>query len=61
MVALFVDRTTQQWVVRDPHGEYWRLPSVENCWIHREPFDRSDNVDLSVIPGHYRHALNLPF
>lgn len=61
LVALFVDRTTQQWVIRDPEGAWWRLPTIENCWHHREPFQLSEEADLNSVPGHYRHALNLPF
>jgi hypothetical protein len=33
--ALFVDRVSQQWVVRDPDGNFWIIPSVKNPWDHR--------------------------
>ena len=29
VVGLFVDRVCQQWIVRDPEGNFWILPSVE--------------------------------
>ena len=32
LVALFVDRSCQQWIVRDPEGNFWILPSVEDPW-----------------------------
>ena len=38
MVALFVERSYQQWVVRDPEGNFWLLPSVEDPWGQRQPF-----------------------
>ena len=38
LVALYVDRSSQQWIVRDPEGNFWLVPSVENPWDHREPF-----------------------
>ena len=38
LVAMFVDGPSQQWVVRDPEGNFWILPSVENPWQHRQPF-----------------------
>ena len=60
-VALYVDRATQQWVVRDPDGEFWLLPSVDDCWEHREPFQLTEEAELEIIPGHYRYMLNLPF
>lgn len=59
-VALYVDRTTGQWVVRDSEGEFWRLPSIDDCWKHREPFDLSDDSELESVPGHYLYMLNLP-
>src|SRR5262249_2394959 len=35
LVALYVHRETQQWIVRDPEGNFWLVPSVDNCWDHR--------------------------
>ena len=32
MVALFVERLHQQWVVRDPEGNFWLLPAVDDPW-----------------------------
>jgi hypothetical protein len=61
VVALYVDRSTQQWVVRDPEGDFWLLPSSDNSWERREPFVVSDETELEIIPGHYRYMLNLPF
>lgn len=59
-MALFVDRSSNQWVVRDAHGSFWTLPSVPNAWDHRVPFDPSDKVELDPIPGHYKAMLGLP-
>ena len=36
--ALFVGRSCQQWIVRDPEGNFWLLPSVENPWGQRQAF-----------------------
>ena len=31
--AIFVDRAcTEHWIVRDPEGQFWIVPSVENAW-----------------------------
>jgi hypothetical protein len=60
-VKLFVHRATQQWVVRDPDGEFWLLESADDPWDHRKPFAPTEEVDLEVVPGHYRYLLNLPF
>ena len=35
MVALYVERFSQQWVVRNSEGNFWIVPSVENLWEHR--------------------------
>jgi hypothetical protein len=61
VVAIFVDRSTQQWIVRDPEGSYWVVPSGEDAWEHREPFDPNENTDLEPVPGHYKYLLQLPF
>ncbi|MCI0362145.1 MAG: hypothetical protein L0211_26995 [Planctomycetaceae bacterium] len=60
-VALFVDRSTRQWIVRDPEGNFWIVPSVENAWDHREPFHPVEDTDLEPIPGHYKYLFRLPF
>jgi hypothetical protein len=60
-VALFVDRFNRQWVVRDPEGSFWILPSVEDPWARREPFNPTNESDLEPVPGHYMDMLRLPF
>ena len=36
--ALFVDRSNQQWIVLDPEGNLWAVPSFdENPWSQRQP------------------------
>ena len=61
VVALFVDKSSQQWVVRDAEGNFWLLPAVENPWDHRQPFDPTEETELEPIPGHYKYMLGLPF
>ena len=50
MVALFVERSYQQWVVRDPEGNFWLLPSVEDPWGHRQPFYPDSRVGAGAGP-----------
>jgi hypothetical protein len=59
--ALFVDRTNQQWIVRDPEGNYWILPAGDDAWDNRQPFQPTEESELEPIPGHYRYLLRLPF
>jgi hypothetical protein len=62
VVSLFVDKSNQQWVVQDPEGDFWVLPSIENPWDHREPLDpATEGIDLEPIPGHYKYMFDLPF
>jgi hypothetical protein len=61
LVALFVDRTRQQWIVRDPDGNFWQVPPIPDPWDHRQPFQPTDETDLQPIPGHYKDMLGLPF
>jgi len=61
VIALFVDKSSQQWVVRDADGNFWLLPPGNNPWDDRQPFYPTEENDLEPIPGHYRYLLNLPF
>ena len=61
VIALFVDRSNQQWIVRDPEGKYWILPAGDSAWNRREPFQPTEETDLEPIPGHYKYLLQLPF
>ena len=61
VVALYVDRATRQWIVRDLEGKYWSLPSTENPWDERQPFTPAEETQLEPVPGHYKHMLGLPF
>jgi hypothetical protein len=61
MVALFVDQSCQQWIVRDPEGSFWMIPSVENPWEHRQPFYPTEATESEPVPGHYKGMLGLPF
>jgi hypothetical protein len=60
-VSLFVDRTTQRWVVRDPDGQFWTVPPGEHAWERRELLEATPELDLEPIPGHYRYLFTLPF
>jgi hypothetical protein len=60
-VALFVEKSSQQWIVQDPDGNFWVLPSVENPWDHRQPFQLTEESELEPVPGHYKYMLGLPF
>jgi hypothetical protein len=62
MAAIFVDRTcTDHWIVRDPEGNFWIVPPVEDAWESRQPFQLKEETELEAIPGHYRSMLGLPF
>ena len=58
--ALYIDRSSQQWIVRDSEGKFWRLPSDDNAWDQRQPFCPNDDTDLEPIPAHYKYMLGLP-
>ena len=60
-VALYVDRSTQQWIVRDPDGNFWIVPSGDDAWDRRLPFEPAPDGSLEPIPGHYKYLLCLPF
>jgi hypothetical protein len=59
VIALYVDRTTRRWVVRDLEGNLWSLTSTQNPWDERQPFIPAEDTDLEPVPGHYKHLLGL--
>jgi hypothetical protein len=61
VVTLYVDRTSRQWIVRDPEGNFWIVPPGNDAWEHREPFEPTADADLAPVPGHYKYLLELPF
>jgi hypothetical protein len=60
VVALYVDRASQQWIARDSEGNLWSLPSTDNPWDDRQPFSVAEETELEPVPGHYRYMLGLP-
>ena len=61
LVAVFVDRSCQQWIVRDPEGRFWALPSVEHPWDQRQPFHATAETNLEPAPRHDKDMLGTPF
>jgi len=61
LVALFVAKSSQQWVVRDPDGNFWLLPAGDDPWGQRQPFTPTPETALEPVPGHYVSLLDLPF
>jgi hypothetical protein len=59
--AVYVDRASRQWVVRDPEGNFWSLPSSDNPWEQRQPFHPAEEAELEPVPGHYKDMLGVPF
>ena len=60
LVAVLAGRASQQWIVRDPEGNFWIVPSVANPWDHRQHFQPSQEMDLEPVPGHDKDMLGLP-
>lgn len=60
-VLLFVDESSQQWVVRDPEGTFWLVPVVEDAWERRQPFVVTAECELRPVPEHYKYLVGLPF
>ena len=61
VVTLYVDRSSQQWIVLDPEGNFWIVPSQdENPWGQRQPFYPTEETELEPVPGHYKYMLGLP-
>ena len=61
VVARYVDKVSQQWVVRDSEGTFRSLPPTNNPWDERQPFTPAEETELEPVPGHYKDMLGLPF
>jgi hypothetical protein len=59
-LALYVDRSSQQWVVRDHEGNLWSVPAAPDGWDQRQPYYPTEETELEPIPAHYRDTLGLP-
>lgn len=59
-LLLFVDRTSQQWIVRDDAGDFWTIPVADQPWLLRRPFTPTPETELEPVPGHYKALLGLP-
>lgn len=59
--TLYVNRSTQQWIVRDGDGNLWTVPTgKERPWDRRQPFTPAEDTELELVPGHYKSMLGLP-
>jgi hypothetical protein len=59
-MSIYVDKFSQQWIVRDADGAFWIVPAEEEGWKHREAFTPTDETELEPVPGHYHYLLGLP-
>lgn len=61
VLHLYVDRSSQQWIVLDEEGNYWVVSNNDdNPWDQRQPFYPTDATELEAVPGHYKSMLRLP-
>jgi hypothetical protein len=61
VVAIYVDRASGRWIVRDADGKFWLLPITDKPWDDRQPFSPAEETDLEPVPGHYKYMLGLSF
>ena len=58
--SLYVNRSSQQWIVLDPEGKFWTVPvNEEDAWNRRQPFCPTDETELEPVPGHYKYMVGL--
>ena len=60
VVAIYVDKASQRWIVRDSEGQLWSFSSTDNPWDERQPFVPAKETDLEPVPGNYKYVLGLP-
>ena len=59
-MALCVHKVTRQWIVRNPEGNVWSLPSTDNPWDEHQPFSSAEDTQLPPVPGHHKYTPGLP-
>jgi len=57
---IYVDRSSQQWIVEDQEGNFWILPNGDDPWNERQPFLLTAECELEPVPSHYKYLLRLP-
>ncbi|MCE9566828.1 MAG: hypothetical protein K8U57_32890 [Planctomycetes bacterium] len=60
VMAIYVDRASEQWIIRDFEGSLWALPQSENPWDDRQPYSLTEETELEPVPRHYRYMLRIP-
>jgi hypothetical protein len=61
VVGLYVDKACPEyWIVQDQQGQFWMVPSGQNSWERRRPFQPTEETNLEPIPRHYEYVLGLP-
>lgn len=61
VAAIYVNRSSGQWVVRDTEGNFWVVPTTSTPWDDRVPFVATEDTELEPVPGHYKYMLGLPY
>jgi hypothetical protein len=60
-INLYVDRASGQWIVLDGDGHFWALSHEDdNPWDRRQSFTPTEETELEMVPGHYKHMFGLP-
>jgi hypothetical protein len=52
ILTIYVDRASEQWIVRDGKGSLSVVPSGEIARERRELFEPTDDFELEPILGH---------
>jgi hypothetical protein len=56
-----VDRSSRQWLLLDPDGNFWIVSSMDDQpWDQRQAFHPTEETELEPVPGHYKHMFGLP-
>jgi hypothetical protein len=58
--TLYVDRSTKQWVIYDTEGRFWIVTGDGGVrGNERERFFPTEETELELVPGHYKHMLGI--
>ena len=60
IVAIYVDRSSGQWIVRDSDGNFWVLPATDRPGTTASRSFPAEETELEPVPGHYKYMLGLP-
>jgi hypothetical protein len=60
MVANILDKDARMSILMEDARVEQFVPSGQDSWERRQPFEPTEETELELIPGHHKYVLGLP-